>query len=77
VQPLRPQGVGLEVDVLESLEADVGRAVDGLGDGAVDVALQGGLHLQVRARLELLGRDEGRRQRRRGTEPLPIEGVCA
>ena len=39
------------------------------------MALQGGLHLQVRARLELLGGHEGRRERCRGPEPLAIKRV--
>jgi hypothetical protein len=39
------------------------------------MALQGGLHLQVRARLQLLRGDEGRRERCCSAKPLPIEGV--
>ena len=72
---LEAQIVGLQIDVLEGLEGDVGRTVDGLGDGAVDVALQGGLHLKVRARGQLLGGDEGRRQRRLAAEHLAKQRV--
>jgi hypothetical protein len=46
---LQPQVIGFQIDVFEGLEADVGCTVHGLGDRAVDMALQGRLHLDVGA----------------------------
>src|SRR3546814_17014844 len=68
---VRPEGgaalaaevVGLLVDVLEGLEGDVGRQIDGLRHRAVDVALHRGLHDHMRGRLQSLRGHEGWRQR--------------
>ena len=61
---LAAQLIGLEIDVLEGLEGKIGRAVDGLGDGAVDVFLHRGLHHQMIAGRQRLGIDEAVGQRR-------------
>ncbi len=67
----------LEVDVLEGGEGNILRAVDGLGDGAVDVGLQRRLHQKVLAGRKVTGLDERVGQGCRGAELAAKERVRA
>src|SRR5690606_36551923 len=39
--------ISLQINILEILEADIFRAIDGLRDGTVDIVLHGGLHAHM------------------------------
>ena len=65
----------MAVDVFEGVEGDIARQVDGLGNRGVDIVLHHRLHGDVGSRLQALGVDEGRGERRCCALQLAEEAV--
>ena len=71
---LAAQRIAILIDRGEVFKGNVFGAIDGLGDGGVDIALSQSLHLQMISRAQGLGGDKGR-FRRGGVAMQPPPGA--